>query len=104
MWNDVIELEFEKESNTSDDIGDLVRNEIYYQRVYANKKSITQNEFFQAQAQGFKPELKFEINSFEYENNKRIRYKGKLYKIYRTFEVSSEKIEIVCKGDVNGNS
>lgn len=101
--NDVIELECVAYKD-SDDIGDAVKGEAYWNRIYANKKSITQSEFYQAQAQGFKPELKFEINSFEYEDNKKIRYKGKIYKILRTYEVSSEKMEIVCIGNINGNS
>ncbi|MDU3522225.1 MAG: phage head closure protein [Clostridium saudiense] len=101
--NDVIELECVAYKE-SDDIGDAVKGEAYWNRIYANKKSITQSEFYQAQAQGFKPELKFEINSFEYEDNKKIRYKGKVYKILRTYEVSSEKMEIVCIGNINGNS
>lgn len=101
--NDVIELECVAYKE-SDDIGDAVKGEAYWNRIYANKKSITQSEFYQAQAQGFKPELKFEINSFEYEDNKKIRYKGKIYKILRTYEVSSEKMEIVCIGNINGNS
>ncbi len=101
--NDVIELECVAYKD-SDDIGDEVKGEAYWNRIYAKKKSITQSEFYQAQAQGFKPELKFEINSFEYEDNKKIRYKGRIYKILRTYEVSSEKMEIVCIGNINGNS
>lgn len=101
--NDVIELEC-VDYKDSDDIGDVVKGEAYWNRIYAKKKSITQSEFYQAQAQGFKPELKFEINSFEYEDNKKIRYKGRIYKILRTYEVSSEKMEIVCIGNINGNS
>ncbi|MEF2819464.1 MAG: phage head closure protein [Clostridium sp.] len=101
--NDVIELECVNYKE-SDDIGDAVKGEAYWNRIYAKKKSITQSEFYQAQAQGFKPELKFEINSFEYEDNKKIRYKGRIYKILRTYEVSTEKLEIVCIGNINGNS
>lgn len=101
--NDVIELECVAYKD-SDDIGDAVKGEVYWSRIYAKKKSITQSEFYQAQAQGFKPELKFEINSFEYEENKKIRYKGRIYKILRTYEVSTEKMEIVCIGNINGNS
>ena len=56
--NDVIELECVNYKE-SDDIGDAVKGEAYWNRIYAKKKSITQSEFYQAQAQGFKPELKF---------------------------------------------
>lgn len=101
--NDVIELECVAYKD-SDDIGDAVKGEAYWNKIYANKKSITQSEFYQAQAQGFKPELKFEINTFEYEDNKKIRYKGRIYKILRTYEISSEKMEIICIGNINGNS
>lgn len=101
--NDVIELEYVSYKD-SDDIGDVVKGEAYWNKIYANKKSITQSEFYQAQAQGFKPELKFEINTFEYEDNRRIRYKGRIYKILRIYEISSEKMEIVCIGNINGDS
>lgn len=101
--NEIIELEYIIYKD-SDDIGDAIKGEAYWSKIYAKKKSITQNEFYQAQAQGFKPELKFEINLFEYNDNKKIKYKDRIYKILRTYEISSEKMEIVCIGNINGNS
>lgn len=103
--NDIIELEdIITQPGGSDDIGDIKRGETYFRRIYAKKKSISQNEFYQAQAHGFKIELKFEINKFEYEDNEKIRYKGKIYKIFRTFELSEDKMEIVCIGSTHGDS
>ena len=46
---DVIELECVAYKD-SDDIGDTVKGEAYWNKIYANKKSITQSEFYQAQA------------------------------------------------------
>ncbi|MCR1953000.1 phage head closure protein [Clostridium sp. DSM 100503] len=101
--NDIIELECVAYKD-SDDIGDTIKGETYWKKIYAKRKSITLSEFYQAQSQGLNPELKFELNSFEYDNNKNIRFEGKIYKILRTYESSLDKIEIVCKGIVNNAS
>lgn len=86
---------------TQNEIGDIIDNKSYTE-VFGKKKSIKQNEFYQAQASGFKPELKFEINSFEYNNEKFVRYNNKEYRVIRTYEVSLDKIEITLEGDING--
>lgn len=73
-----------------------------YKEIFGKRKSIKQSEFYQAQASGFKPEIKFEINSFEYEDEAQARYNNKEYKIIRTYEVSVDKLEIILEGVVNG--
>lgn len=102
MLNDVIELEYESEPHLND-IGEMVRDRTF-KEIYAERLSIKQSEFYQAAASGFKPEIRFKINLFEYEGNKRLKYKGIFYNIIRNFETSLEKVELICEGDVNASS
>jgi len=63
--------------------------------AYANKKSVRQSEAYQAAAVGLKPELMFEVRSFDYEQEERIDYNGKLYEISRVYD-RGEITELVC--------
>jgi hypothetical protein len=67
---------------------------------FAKLKSIGQTEFYQAQAQGLKPELKFVLPDYlDYDNQEYIVYNNFRYKVLRTFRTGNE-IEIVCYGGV----
>lgn len=97
--NDILELiNFDYIEN---EIGDSIKEKTYTE-IFAEKKNITQREFYQAQSTGLKPELKFEINSFEYDNETHIRYENKEYKVLRTYQVNADKIEITLEGVING--
>ena len=72
--------------------------------VYCNKKSIRQSEFYQAQAQGFKPELMFEIRSEEYRGEEYLDFNKKRYRILRTYDRNGELTELVCTSLVVENS
>lgn len=89
MWKEVIEL-----GKVTEDIvhGEPVQT-LVYKEVYANKKSVRYNEFYQAAMTGLKPELVFEVHSFEYDNEDKVRYNNKEYSIIRTYE-KGEVIEI----------
>ena len=96
LWNDVIELV--KEVPGENDMGDsiVVRE---YKEVFANEKGIRQSEFYQAMANGLKPELMYEISKFDYEGEKQIRVnKEKLYNVIRTYPTKNERLEIICEG------
>lgn len=82
MWKDVIEL-----GNMVEIIkyGEPIQSMVYRQ-VFANKKSVRQSEFYQAANVGLKPELVFEVNSFEFSNDERIKYNDKEYSIIRVYD------------------
>ncbi|HSQ88095.1 phage head closure protein [Romboutsia sp.] len=82
-------------------IGDTIKTKTYTE-IFGTRKSIKQSEFYQAQSTGLKPELSFEINSFEYNDEKYARYNNKEYNILRTYQKSIDKLEIVLEGVVNG--
>ncbi len=82
------------------DIGDTIETLISRQ-VFADKQSIRQTEFYQAQATGLKPELMFVIRSIDYQDEKKLSYNGKEYNIIRTYDKNGELIELICEGVVN---
>ena len=56
---------------------------------------IGQKEFYQAATTGLKPEVKFSIWSFEYNDEMYFEYKGRNYKIIKTYlKKIEEKIEL----------
>lgn len=85
-WDEVIEL-----GNVTEEIihGEPVQS-VNYREVFANKKSVRQSEFYQATNTGLKPELVFEVHSFEFSNDEKVRYpageSGKEYTIIRTYD------------------
>lgn len=69
--------------------------------VFARSMSIGQMEFYQAQAQGLKPEMKFELADYlDYADEKEIEYEGKRYSVLRTYR-NGRRLEITVYGGVN---
>ncbi len=101
LFSDVIELI--SITYTENDMGDIIEQENSRQ-VFANKKSIRQNEFYQAAASGLKPEIMFEIRSIEYNGEKKLIYNNKEYVIIRTYDKNNEITELICQGVVNNAS
>ena len=54
--------------------------------VFCAKESISQREFFEANAAGLKAELKLKLWKQDYNGEQIAEYDGKRYKIYRTYE------------------
>lgn len=71
--------------------------------VFTNKKSIRQSEFYQAQANGLKPEIAFEIRSIEYDGESKLEFNNKKYQIIRTYD-KGEFTELICEGVVNNGN
>ncbi|MEG0086611.1 MAG: phage head closure protein [Niameybacter sp.] len=103
MKNEIIEIETSKSSVTKDGIGDMTVTP-KYKEVFAEKRSVKQSEFYQAHAQGLKPEIVFVIHPSEYEEQKGVRYKNKQYRVIRTYEKDYENLELVVTGDFNGRT
>ena len=91
MWRDVIMLGQQVEAILNYE----VTKSWDWREVYTNKKSVRQSEAYQAAAVGLKPELMFEVRSFDYEQEERIDYNGKLYEISRVYD-RGEITELVC--------
>ena len=98
LFKDVINLV--SVTTGENDMGDIIEVETKRQ-VYADKRSVRQNEFYQAQATGLRPELMFIIRTIEYEQEPKLEYDSKTYTIIRTYDKDGELTELVCQGLVN---
>jgi hypothetical protein len=64
--------------------------------VFCNEKGVKRNEFYQAQAQGYKPELCVEIKESEFGGETHFEFREIMYRIIRTYPVKGENLEIIC--------
>lgn len=99
MYNEVIYLLTTQ--NIINEVGDQIEKQEKTMR-FAKLKSIGQTEFYQAQANGLKPELKFVLaDVLDYEGQEEVIYNNFRYKVLRTFKPEDKnEIEIVCYGGV----
>ena len=97
MYNEVIILR--SYESTINNVGDRVETPQDVFR-FAKIKSISQSEFYQAHAQGLKPEIKFILADYlDYENQEEVIHNNFRYKVLRTYRTGNE-IEVVCYGGV----
>ena len=84
----------------TDEAGDEVIAETS-REVFARLGSVGQKEFYQGQAVGLKPELKFVLADYlDYQNEEEVEYDGIRYRVLRTFR-SGKELEIVVHREVN---
>jgi len=86
---------------TVNDVGNSISSQTK-RIVFADKQSIRQNEFYQAQATGLRPELMFVIRSSDYANEQVIEYNGKQYNITRFYDKGQDFTELICQGMTGG--
>jgi SPP1 family predicted phage head-tail adaptor len=84
----------------TDDAGDPTEQQTFT-RVFCNELSVGQTEFYQAMATGLKPEIKLELNRFEYNNEKKVKYNNIVYDVIRTYAKDVGIIEVTLGGGVN---
>ena len=101
VWRNEVDLLTIK--NDVDDIGDVVET-VTRNTIFCNEKSISQSEFYQAHAQGLKPQIKLVIKVADYNKEQVVECEGVRYRVLRTFKSSSEDIELVLDGDIYGGS
>ena len=99
MYDSIIKLI--KETKTVNKYGNTISTSTE-RTIFAEVKSIRRDEFYQAQAVGLKPEIKFVIADFaDYEGEKKLKYAPfggteEIYTILRTYRTNYQ-LEIVCK-------
>lgn len=64
--------------------------------VFADKKSVKQNEFYAAAAAGLNPEVVFVVRTADYTGQTCVLWTNP-YKVIRTFERDDEMTELVCE-------
>lgn len=71
--------------------------------VYCNKKSVKGVEFYQAQAQGIRPELVIEIKTNPTDKQTHFKFNNKVYRILRTYSKNDEVIELTLTSTLVDN-
>lgn len=72
--------------------------------VYCTVQSVSRSEYYNALNQGIQPEYVFKLALAEdYGDERVVRYKGKKYRVIRTYMTADDGIEITCeRSDENG--
>lgn len=78
-----------------DEIGNPIET-VIERKVFANEFSITSSEFYNAAMTGLRPAKQFEIYSFEYQGEDRLKHNGIIYRIIRA-ETRGEKTRLSCE-------
>lgn len=98
------ELTLIKLTHGDNEIGDAISAE---ERtiVLCEVMSVTRSEHYAAAQNGLRPEITFIVNVYDYDDQQRVEYEGKLYKVIRHFQPKKSKalsdfetIELVCQG------
>lgn len=96
--NDILTLI--QQTQTVDDYGDTVTAETSRQ-VFCKVGSIGQKEFYQAQAVGLQPEVKFILaDHLDYDNETLVEHNGTRYRILRTYR-TGRQMELTAYREVN---
>ena len=96
--NDIIELI--KQYTLTDASGDPVIAETKKQ-IFCQVASVGMSEYYQANASGLKPEIKFILaDYYDYSGEKEIDYQGTRYHVLRTYRTGN-RLEITCYTEVN---
>ena len=97
MHNDILTLV--KETFDTNEYGDSVSSESS-REVFCKVRSVGMKEKYQAQAVGLLPEMVFELpDYYEYDDERKVRYQGKEYRIIRTYKKETNEIELVVTRD-----
>lgn len=100
MYNDTIFLAREVPGDGKDEYGDPV-TVLEKTELFAEQRSIGQKEFYQAQTDGMKPEIKFIIPDYlDYDGQSIVIHEGIRYKVLRTYRTTKNELEITCYGGV----
>lgn len=100
------EIKLIKTTHITNSVGDLIETPTKRAALaaildYRNK------DFYQAMANGLKPEITFAVNKYEYEGEKEVEFEDKSYRIIDTYPVKAkddsefESLALVCSGLVN---
>lgn len=64
--------------------------------VWADRKSVTRQEYYQAQQAGMKADVVFVVNTLDYAEQSMVRVGQVYYDVTRTYQTELDKIELTC--------
>lgn len=81
---------------TEDEIGNQIPVETEA-TILCGLKSVTRSEFYNAAANGLKPEIVFVVHGYEYNGEKEVIFEDNRYKVIRTYSEDFEELELTCE-------
>lgn len=100
LSNDI--LFFPVVTTITDELGQEIATDNFARKVFCEKKSIPQSEFFQAGQSGIKAANCLIVYQMDYHEEVKLKYKEKIYSIYRAYERPDERIELYCEVRAGG--
>lgn len=82
-----------KQTYTQNEYGVQIATETK-RKVYANVTSVTASEFFEGGRNGFKPEYRMRVFSYDYHEESLLEYNGQRYSIYRSYIGRNDILEL----------
>lgn len=83
-----------------DDIGvqkeEIIETEIPIIKV----EDVYAKEFYEANEQGYKPNLRLRVSNLNYDNQSELIYMNIIYTIIRTQEITADELILVCERKV----
>lgn len=100
-WQDVITL---RASTATVDAYGVTQLQWTEKDVYARVESVSASEFFEGGQNGFKPEYRFIVSAWDYNDEMELAFNGQLYSIYRTYRRTLDLVELYAerKAGVHG--
>lgn len=87
-------------SITSDSIGVQKETEIQTEIPIIKVEDIYANEFYEANEQGFKPEIRLRVSAYSYNGEQELIYNNIYYTVIRTQETKADEILLICERKV----
>lgn len=81
-------------TTVEDELGQVEEIETYSRQVFCEKKSVPQNEFFQAGLNDIKASKVIIVHTLDYQEEESVKYDGKVYRIYRSYERDDGRTEL----------
>ncbi|RGH01228.1 head-tail adaptor protein [Clostridium sp. AF15-6B] len=80
-----------------DDIGNTIITETIEHPVICKVQPVDRQEFFKAGQVGMNPKYRFDTDKVNYHGEELVKYKDKVYGIYRTYEAGTDTIELYAE-------
>ena len=90
------------EAKAQNSIGEWISTETE-RLVYANCRSVTATEFFNAAQIGLAPEYRFTMFGPDYQGEEIVKYNGERYAVYRVYQAGTDKIELYVQKETGAD-
>lgn len=100
-WQNVITL---RASTATVDAYGVTRMQWTTTDVYARVESVSASEFFEGGQNGLKPEYRFIVSAWDYNDEMELAFNGQLYSVYRVYRRTQDLVELYAerKAGVHG--